>query len=195
MSKEWAPPPSLSLHYLLLFPSVCSSMFLFLSNLWSILLFISCSSLSPHWFVFSHFFFSFSSFILSILSSSILTKWTTLLSFSIYSISHSEEIEVRLLSSPSFLLTASKNGQWASVCDDGFSIEYASTVCAIFQFGWVFVSSSSINNIQYSSFSQSLPSAPSSNADSLSWNLQCLRNEKCTAPTQRGCMQMRLSIL
>ncbi|KAF8370786.1 svh-1, partial [Pristionchus pacificus] len=86
-----------------------------------------------------------------------------------------KEIEVRLLSSPSFLLTASKNGQWASVCDDGFSIEYASTVCAIFQFG------------------QSLPSAPSSNADSLSWNLQCLRNEKCTAPAQRGCMQMRCS--
>ncbi|GMS95511.1 hypothetical protein PENTCL1PPCAC_17686, partial [Pristionchus entomophagus] len=86
-----------------------------------------------------------------------------------------QEIEVRLLSAPSFLLTASKNGQWASVCDDGFSTEYASTVCAIFRFG------------------QSLPSAPSSNVDSLSWNLQCLRTEKFTAPSIRGCMQMRCS--
>ncbi|GMT23976.1 hypothetical protein PFISCL1PPCAC_15273, partial [Pristionchus fissidentatus] len=85
------------------------------------------------------------------------------------------EIEVRLLSSPSFLLAASKNGQWASVCDDGFSTEYASTLCAIFKFG------------------RSLPSSPSPNVDSLAWSLQCLRNEKCTAPAQRGCMQMRCS--
>ncbi|GMR47842.1 hypothetical protein PMAYCL1PPCAC_18037, partial [Pristionchus mayeri] len=86
-----------------------------------------------------------------------------------------KEIEVRLLSAPSFLLTASKNGQWASVCDDGFSTEYATTICAIFRFG------------------HSLPSAPSSNVDSLSWTLQCLRNEKCTSPSQRGCIQMRCS--